>query len=1656
MQQPSSNHRKSFSNRAYLLGILLILLLAAYFRTIGLYWGEEQYLHPDERFLVWVGSDISPVHSLSEYFDTANSSLNPHNRGHGFFVYGTLPMFLTRYLVEWIYGHSGFQEMLRIGRPLSTLADLFTVLLVAATAYHLYGKRVSLLAAAFYGLAVLPIQLSHFFKEDTFLNVFIFLGIYLAVRIVDQPDSDASIQSDELINPDEDKAKDLFRIAKSWLRSPLFQLSIAFGISFGCAMASKITAYPLAFVLPAAFIIRYFKENIHNQDEPRRQIFIKKTIACLIVGGFVSILIFRIFQPYAFKGPGFFGVLPNPAWVDNIKEQRNQSTGDVDFPPALQWARRSVWFSGKNLTIWGLGLPLGLLAWAGFIAMGWRSLQGEWRKHAILWGWTAFYFSWQSFQPNPTMRYQLPSYPGLAIMAAWFIFWLARTGKKAISPADETIPLTEQPESHSGNPWFARLQSLWNATNARWFAWGLAGIVLVLTACWAFAFTRIYTRPVTRIAASRWIYQNVPGPINIQIQSSSAGVYNQPLPFPYSQTITATNPYRTIFDAHASGTINQITLGHALDVANIRASKNLQFTLSKSAQPDFAVHFTLKSDFLPISDARGESFTIALPQPFPVNQGEQYQLSISLEDSQAAIALTGASPANESSWDDGLPLRMDGYDGYGGIYTPDLIFEMYWDDNPEKLARFISTLDQADYIFISSNRQWATVPRVPERYPLSTTYYRHLLGCPDDKDIIWCYNVAKPGQFQGDLGFDLIQVFESFPSIGSIQINDQFAEEAFTVYDHPKVLIFKKSDHYDEASVQRILGAVDLNMVVHLTPRQAGKVPGLLMLPPDRWKEQQAGGTWSEIFNIQGLINRNPLVSVLVWYLTLSLLGWVVYPISRQIFFGLPDRGYPLARIFGLLLLSYLVWLFGSYRVPFSKITISILAFVIVLISSALTLLNWTEIKHELQQRKKEILWIEILTLGFFLLDLFIRIGNPDLWHPWKGGEKPMDFAYFNAILKSTSFPPYDPWFAGGYLNYYYYGFVLFGVLVKWLGIMPSIAYNLILPTVFSLIAMGAFSLGWNLVAYFSPSNSRQGSSPYPKILAAISSALGMAVLGNLGTVRMILIGYQKLAAPGGSIDGTSLLSRFIWTFEGFIQALKGMNLPYSLGDWYWIPSRAIPAPNDVEPITEFPFFTVLYGDPHAHLFALPLALLSLSIALSFLLQTKIRWNWKTFLQLIFAGLIVGVLRPTNYSDYYPYLLLVSIAVGYRFWQAYDKEKPFYQTLILTLLAIGTVIISANILFQPFLHWFGWGYSKISIWQGTHTPSTSYFVHWGLFLFLLVSWFIWETIDWMAHTPVSSLKKLAPYKAIIGYGLLLIILTIIGLKLWLHIEITWIVLPLAIWDGILLLRPDQSLPKRYVLFIVGFSLMLTLMVEAVVVVGDIGRMNTVFKFYLQAWTMFAISAGAALGWLLPALLRWVSAWRKVWLGAFILLVFSASLYPLTAATAKIKDRMAESAPHTLDGMAYMAYAKYTDSWGEMDLSQDYRAILWMLTHVKGSPVIVEANLRDLYRWGSRFSIYTGLPGVVGWEWHEQQQRTLFPSSWVSNRIDEIEQFYRTTDLSAAASFLQKYHVRYIIVGQQERGKYPGAGLDKFDSANGMLWTAVYRDQQTVIYEVTMP
>jgi hypothetical protein len=200
--------------------------------------------------------------------------------------------------------------------------------------------------------------------------------------------------------------------------------------------------------------------------------------------------------------------------------------------------------------------------------------------------------------------------------------------------------------------------------------------------------------------------------------------------------------------------------------------------------------------------------------------------------------------------------RVAGYDAFGGIYTPGLNFNMYTDDNSGKLEHFVDVYDQSEFLLISSNRQWGSLPRIPERFPMSTLHYRYMLGCPEERTIQWCYSVAQPGMFQGQLGFDLVAVFQSNPSIGPLQINDQFAEEAFTVYDHPKVLIFRKTDAYDSQKARRLLSQANFSELVRITPKKAATHPANLKLPEQRLAEQAAGGTWSELFDPQSWQNR--------------------------------------------------------------------------------------------------------------------------------------------------------------------------------------------------------------------------------------------------------------------------------------------------------------------------------------------------------------------------------------------------------------------------------------------------------------------------------------------------------------------------------------------------------------------------------------------------------------------------------------------------------------------------------------------------------------------------------------------------------------------------------------------------------------------------------
>jgi YYY domain-containing protein len=578
--------------------------------------------------------------------------------------------------------------------------------------------------------------------------------------------------------------------------------------------------------------------------------------------------------------------------------------------------------------------------------------------------------------------------------------------------------------------------------------------------------------------------------------------------------------------------------------------------------------------------------------------------------------------------------------------------------------------------------------------------------------------------------------------------------------------------------------------------------------------------------------------------------------------------------------------------------------------------------------------------------------------------------------------------------------------------------------------------------------------------------------------------------------------------------------LPYPINQWYWNPSRIIPA-NDQE-ITEFPFFTFIYADLHAHMMVMPVALLALAWAVSMVLWGKreqgpgssasgppdrpdtdrpikdrpikdrqsleegwTRGSAPTWLALALSfflgGLASGAIYPMNLSDRYTYLALGVVAVAYSTWRYAEVSfldrlsglPKLSRRLLVTGVGVVAFVALNMLLFKPYSDWYGQAYGALELWKGNRTPIWAYLTHWGLFLFIIVSWLFWETRDWMAHTPLSSARKLARYSLWIYTALAALVLLMFVQQAfvmgyvtkvytsWKQVSVVWLIVPLAAWAGALILRPGQPEAKRVVLFLVGTGLVITLLVENVVVVGDIGRMNTVFKFYLQVWALFAVCAAAALGWLWDDIHAWLISWRIPWKTFLVALLVGAGLYTYFGGRAKIEDRMTPSAPHTLDGMLFMDYSTY-DYNGTFDVTRDYRAIRWVQENIQGSPVIVEANIGDNYRWFNRFTMYTGLPSPLGYLWHQQQQRALLPFDFIHSRLEDIINFYQTTDVNAALAFLKKYNVRYIVFGELEQSTYAGPGLEKFDNEEGILWRQVYPapgvdpQTETIIYEVIGP
>ena len=1273
----------------------------------------------------------------------------------------------------------------------------------------------------------------------------------------------------------------------------------------------------------------------------------------LLAAGCASLATFIIVQPYA--------IIDASRFVADVTEQSEMVRRIRDYPYTRQYIDTAAYlYHVRQLAAFGLGWPLGVVAWAGLLYASLRGMRFYYGIIYLVVGWlipmglllvsTGIVFiaaaSMIAFAALvATLGVRSRESRGTVLLLSWIVPYLLVTGAFQVKFTRYLIPVTPLLVLFGAQMLFHLWE--WVASYRRWLRHVVAAVMIalvVVSGLYALAYMGIYQVPHTAIRSSEWLNQNAPAD-------------------------------------------SVILMEH---------------------------------------------------------------------------------------WEEGIP-------NLGQYEVPRL--PVYETDTPHKLDGLAAELARADYILFYSNRLYGTITRLPERYPVTSAYYRLLFG--------------------GELGYQLANVETAYPNLAGVTLVDDtygrpglptpegqetppglnfnlgYADESFSAYDHPKGLIFENVERFDADTIRdRILDASGddpFGVGKPVKPLAVDPKPVGLLLSEDDLRAQRAGGTWTDIVDPDGIGSKMPVIA---WLVVMQLMALAILPVALAVFRSLPDRGYLLAKLLGILVVSLVAWMLASLQwmaFSFGAVVVGIGA--VALASCVALVFTWSSFWSFFRERWRVIAICELVFIVAFLAFVAVRMANPDLWHQWQGGEKPMDTAYLNAVLKSSFMPPYDPWYAGGYLNYYYWGQFIVASFIHMTGIDTAVAVNLAVPMFFALTVGGAFSVVYNLAeaaraklsqrpAHRVPDEpSLKGASAFAwsPVLAGVAAALFVTVIGNLD----------------GAIQSLENLFSFL------------LNEPLREFD-FWRSSRLMPPDPPGNEITEFPFFTFLFADLHAHLMALPFTILVVGVALAVVLRARdsergsgrlagMGWGMTDVAQVAVLGVAVGALRPLNTWDYPTYLLLSMAAV----LLAGVLRIGGVNLLVMFEAAVKGVLIFliGFVAFLPYHVNYETAFSSI---EGTtnQTVLWQFLLIAGLFVFVIGSFLVTESRSWLfdlgrivwrpfsklVAVPIrlgqsgvtgTHLNRIGSVRlTLVVLGLCLIGLVVV-LKL---VEITGSTTPFVFALVVLALatavrivfstRPDAP-QTVFALLLALTAFCIVIGVDIYRIEGDIERMNTVFKFYLQVWVLLAL-ASAYMLWRFwhgrSAALEALPKWKKVWLGCLGVLLVCVSVYPVLGTHHRLGVRFDTTIPLTLDGMAYMQDGqRHVDQRGTIDLSADYEAIRWIQQNVEGSPVMLE-GVTPTYRWGGRVSIYTGLPNIAGWEWHQEQQRLNYRET-VDQRIRQVALIYNTPSTQEALDIMRKYGVEYVYLGKVERLYYNPTGLAKFDAGLDGALEQVYENRDVRIFRV---
>jgi YYY domain-containing protein len=773
------------------------------------------------------------------------------------------------------------------------------------------------------------------------------------------------------------------------------------------------------------------------------------------------------------------------------------------------------------------------------------------------------------------------------------------------------------------------------------------------------------------------------------------------------------------------------------------------------------------------------------------------------------------------------------------------------------------------------------------------------------------------------------------------------------------------------------------------------------------------------------------MTAFLSWYLLITLLGWLAFPLAFYLFPALADRGYTLARAFGLLVWGYLFWLLASFRIAQNDIGGLLLALVIVGGLSAWAYLNCrSEITVWVRENRRLVLTAEslfVLAFGFMAL---VRAANPEI----VGTEKPMELMFINGIMNSPTFPPRDLWLSGFAISYYYFGYVMASMLAMFTGVPATIAFNLMIALTFGLSAVGAYGILYNLLTthHFPLSTSQPSkANPPSSFLYPLLAPLFLLLISNAE-------GFLEILHRRGILWSGS---RNFWTWLDIPQLNEAPMQPLGWIPerfwWWWRASRVIMDydlnnnwTGDV--INEFPFFSYLLSDLHPHVLAMPFNLLAIAVALNIFLG-----GWRGRMNLYFGelhinrvgfltiALVLGGLAFLNTWD----ILIGAALIVFSYTLARVREAGWSWERLEDFLLLGIPIaLVAFLMYLPF-------YIGFDSQVGGLLPSFMYptrgaqlWVMWGMLFVPLLAFLIYL---WRSRTPADwRAGGVTALGIVVALLLAMLALGVVALRL--RPELVQPILDaqgrnagaflvdsmarrLSYIGGLLtllaLLIPALSFLFRsenrstaFILLLITLGTLLILGPDFLYLRDNFGyRINTIFKFYYQAWIVLSIAAAYAIAILL---LRLRGAANIAFRVVFALVMIVGLTYPVLGVLNKTNN-FRPPFGLTLDDFERV----------QRENPDEAAAIQWLRSAPDG--VILEAT-RDAYSSYGRISIYTGMPSVLGWDNHERQWRD---GSLLGTRKDDIAAVYSSNDWPATQEIINRYNIRYIYVGNLERSTY---------------------------------